>query len=117
MNRRRFLLTSLAGPLAGTLAAEAQQAAKVHTVGFVSLGGDPLWWQPILDALRELGYVEGQNLSLKRAFARGHAEDLPRLVVNMTRSGLDVAITTATRETRAVQQAAPDTPVVMLLVP
>jgi putative tryptophan/tyrosine transport system substrate-binding protein len=117
MDRRRFLLTSLAGALAAPLAAEAQETGKVQTVGFVSLGGDPLWWQPVLDAMRELGYVEGKNLAVKRAFAKGHADDLRRLVADMARSGIDVAVTTATRETRAVQQAAPATPIVMLLVP
>jgi putative tryptophan/tyrosine transport system substrate-binding protein len=70
-----------------------------------------------LDAIRELGYVEGRNLAVKRAFAKGHSEDLRRLVTELMRSGVDVAVTTATRETRAVQQAAPTTPIVMLLVP
>jgi putative tryptophan/tyrosine transport system substrate-binding protein len=116
MNRRRFLagmgaLVSLPGT------AGAQQAERVYRVGLVSLGGDPLWWQPVLDAIRELGYIEGRNLVVKRAFAKGHAEDLRRLVMELTRSGIDVAVTTATRETRAVQEAAPTTPIVMLLVP
>jgi putative tryptophan/tyrosine transport system substrate-binding protein len=117
MDRRRFLLTSLGGALAAPLAAGAQQAERVYRVGLVSLGGDPLWWQPVLDAIRELGYVEGRNLVVKRAFAKGRAEDLRRLVTELARSGIDVAVTTATRETKAVQQAAPTTPVVMLLVP
>jgi putative tryptophan/tyrosine transport system substrate-binding protein len=116
MDRRRFLLTSLAGVLAAPLAGEAQQAERVYRVGLVSLGGDPLWWQPVLDAIHELGYVEGQNLAVKRAFARGRSEDLRRLITELARSGVDVAVTTATRETRAVQQAAPTTPIVMLLV-
>src|SRR5262249_46955199 len=60
--------------------------------------------------------VEGWNLVVKRAFAKGHSEDLRRLVTELTRSGIDVAVTTATRETRAVQQAAPMMPIVMLLV-
>jgi putative tryptophan/tyrosine transport system substrate-binding protein len=115
MNRRAFV-TGLGAFLAAPLVAEAQQAAKVHTVGLVSLGGDPLWWQPVLDGIRELGYVEGENLAVKRAFAKGHAEQLRRLVTEMARSRIDVAVTTSTRETRAVQQAAPTTPIVMLLV-
>jgi putative ABC transport system substrate-binding protein len=116
VNRRAFV-TGLGAVLAAPLAGEAQQPSKLHTVGLVSLGGDPLWWQPLLDAVRELGYIEGQNLAVKRAFAKGHAEELLRLVREMTRSEIDVAVTTATRETRAVQQAAPTTPIVMLLVP
>ncbi len=115
MNRRAFV-TGLGAVLAAP-PAEAREAERVYRVGLVSLGGDPLWWQPVLDALRELGYVEGRNLTVKRAFAKGHAEDLPRLVMELARSGIDVAVTTATRETKAVQQAAPTTPIVMLLVP
>ncbi|HMF10374.1 MAG TPA: ABC transporter substrate-binding protein, partial [Thermoanaerobaculia bacterium] len=44
-------------------------------------------------------------------------EDLPRLVTELLRSGVDVVVTTATRETKAVKEAAPTTPIVMLLVP
>src|SRR4029453_3223603 len=61
MDRRRFLLTSLAGALAGPLAAEAQPAAKMYRVGMVSLGAaqtTPGLFHFLLDALREQGYVE-----------------------------------------------------------
>ena len=114
LDRRAFL-----GAVAlwiAPLTAGAQPAGKVHRVGLVSLGGDPLWWRPVLDAMREFGYIEGRNLDVKRAFAKGRAEDLHRLVMELARSGIDVAVTTSTRETRAVQQAAPTTPIVMLLV-
>src|SRR5262249_48080714 len=116
MNRRAFV-TGLGAVLAAPVGGEAQQAGKLHTVGLVSLGGGPLWWQPGLGAIRGPGYIEGHNLAVKRAFAKGYAEELGRLVSEMTRSGIDVAVTTATRETRAVQQAAPTTPIVMLLIP
>jgi len=116
MNRRTFLCGLTLG-LAAPLAAEAQQAERVYRVGLVSLGGDPDWWGPLLDAMRDLGYVDGRNLAVKRAFAKGHAEDLPRLVLELVRSGIDVVVTTATRETRAVKQASPTIPIVMLLVP
>src|SRR5215467_4113445 len=117
MDRRAFLGTVAGALLAAPLAARAQQQGKVYRVGLVSLGGDPLWWQPVLDAMRELGYVEGRNLAVRRAFAKGHPADLPRLIAELLRPGVDVVVTTATRETRAVKQAAPTTPIVMLLVP
>jgi len=116
VERRAFFGVVIGGLLA-PLAAEAQQAARVYRVGLVSLGGDPQWWRPVLEAMRELGYVEGRNLVVRRAFAKGHAEDLPRLVAELLRPGVDVVVTTATRETRAVKQAAPNIPIVMLLVP
>ena len=117
MMGRRTFLALIPGSLAAPLAAEAEQASPMYRVGLVSLGGDPVWWQPVLDAMRELGYVEGRNLSVRRAFAKGHPENLPRLVTELVRSGVDVVVTTAVRETKAVQQAAPSTPIVMLLVP
>jgi len=69
MDRRAFI--TCLGAVLGAPPAEAQQAERVYRVGLVSLGGDPLWWQPVLHALRELGYVEGRNLTVKRAFAKG----------------------------------------------
>ena len=115
MDRRTFL-AGAAALLAAPLAAEAEQASTMYRVGLVSLGGDLLWWQPVLDAMRELGYVEGRNLTVRRAFAKGHPEDLSRLVTELVRPGVDVVVTTAVRETKAVKQAAPSTPIVMLLV-
>ena len=117
MNRLTFIGTIALGLLAVAASqAAAQQAERVYRVGLVSLGGDPLWWSPVLEAMRELGYIEGQNLVVKRAFAKGRAEDLSHLVAQLVRSGVDVVITTATRETTAVKQAAPNTPIVILLV-
>src|SRR5215470_15112274 len=103
MDRRMFLETLTGGLLAAPFAVEAQQAAKVYRVGLVSLGGDPLWWQPVLDAMRELGYVEGSNIVVTRAFAKGHPENFSRLVDELLSSKVDVVITTATGETKAVK--------------
>src|SRR5262245_21076999 len=67
--------------------------------------------------MRELGYVERHNLTVKSAFAGGRAENLPRLVNELVHSGVDVMVTTATLETQAARQAAPTTPIVMVMVP
>jgi putative ABC transport system substrate-binding protein len=86
----------------------------------LSVGSDPkqpLTWQPFLDAMRELGYVEGRNLTVKRALGSGRSGDLPGLVEDLVRSGVDVIVTTGTRETLAAKQATSTTPIVMLLVP
>ena len=117
MDRRAFFGALAGGLLAAPFVAKAEQASTVYRVGLVSLGGDPLWWQPVLDAMTELGYVEGRNLAVRRAFAKGHPENLPHLVTELVRSRVDVVVTTAVRETKAVKQAAPSTPIVMLLVP
>ena len=64
----------------------------------------------------ELGYVEGHNLAVKSAFAKGRSEELPRLVGELLRSGVDVMVTTGTRETIAARRATSTVPIVMLLV-
>jgi putative ABC transport system substrate-binding protein len=65
----------------------------------------------------ELGYVEGRNLVVKGAFAKGSAKGLPRLVGELLRSGVDVMVTTGTRETIAARRGSSTIPIVMWLVP
>jgi hypothetical protein len=78
MDRRRFLLTSLAGALAAPLAGEAQPAPKVARIGVLYAGSTPtdpynLYITAFKEALRRLGWVEGQNLVVEvsvRALSR-----------------------------------------------
>jgi hypothetical protein len=61
MTRRTFLCGLTLGTLAAPLAAGAQQAGRVYTVGTLSIGfldpAQPDWWRPFIDAMRELNYV------------------------------------------------------------
>jgi putative ABC transport system substrate-binding protein len=70
MERRTFLGVIAGGLLAAPLAGEAQQAGKVPRIGFLSVTS-PSDRPPLLDAfrqgLRELGWVEGQNIVIKNA--------------------------------------------------
>jgi hypothetical protein len=88
MNRRRFLLTSLAGALASPLAAEAQKAGPMPRVGWLSLfSGSDLQAQFIVErfrqALRELGYVEGQSVAIEYRWAEGKSERLLDLAAEL----------------------------------
>ena len=80
------------------LAGEAQTVGKGPRVGLLSLqsGSDPEV-QRALDvfrqALRELGHVEGQNLSIEYRFAAGRAEQLPELATALVRSNVDIIVT------------------------
>jgi putative ABC transport system substrate-binding protein len=106
VDRRRFLLTSLGGALAAPLVAEAQQAGRVWRIG-VLFGGTPTAGmagpQPrspilrsFLEGLRELGYVEGQNVMIERRSAEGKTESLPDLFRELVR--LDVKVILASGE-------------------
>jgi len=92
----------------------------VYTVGLLSVGTDsaqPAPWQPFLDAMRELGYVKGQNLVVQDAFGNGRPERLPALVAALVQAKVDVVVTTGTRETKAIREATSTIPIVMLVVP
>jgi len=67
--------------------------------------------------MRELGYVEGTNLVFRVVAPAEAPERLPSLIREVARLGVDVFVTTSTRETRAVLDAAPTIPVVVTLVP
>jgi putative ABC transport system substrate-binding protein len=81
MERRAFLAGAaalLAAPLAAPLAAEVQPAGTVYRIGFLR-AGEPLkfWIDEFRQGLRELGYVEGQNLIIE--FKIGTLDQLPQL--------------------------------------
>jgi putative tryptophan/tyrosine transport system substrate-binding protein len=66
IDRRRFLLTSLAGALAAPLVVEAQRAAGRRPIGYLSSNSASLTQHLVAafrQGLRELGYVEGQNIT------------------------------------------------------
>ena len=76
MDRRAFLGT-VTGLLAAPLAAAAQQPGKVYRIGFLRNGPPPeTFIEGLRTGLRELGYVEGQNISIEYGLAR-RADDLP----------------------------------------
>jgi putative ABC transport system substrate-binding protein len=120
MNRRRFVLTSLAGALPTSRTAGAQPPRKVHQVGIVTLGSPPpqsALWQGFIDAMRDLGYVERRNLVLRLALADGRPDRLPGLVAGLLQAKVDAIATTSIEETRAAKRATSTIPIVMTLVP
>jgi putative ABC transport system substrate-binding protein len=67
--------------------------------------------------MRGLGYVEGKNLAVEGAFAAGQSERLPALLAELGRKGVDVIVTSGTRETLAAKQVTATTPIVMTYLP
>src|SRR5690242_1706670 len=76
------------------LAIEAQQAGKVWRLGVLVFGSrDNSGSSRLLSkALREIGYVEGQNLMIEWRFADGDAERLPELAADLVRSNIDIIV-------------------------
>jgi putative ABC transport system substrate-binding protein len=118
MDRRRFLLTSLAGVLAAPLAAGAQQAGRVWRIGY--LGSTPLTapemvpiWTAFVDTLRERGWVEGQNIAFERRYAQGRVERFEDLAIELARLHVDVIVAASHPAALAARKATSDTPIVM----
>jgi putative ABC transport system substrate-binding protein len=115
LNRRRFLGTLSAGLLSAPRGAEAQQAKKVYRVGvLMSLyapESDPP--QAFREGLRDLGYVEGQNLIIDWRFTQGRDDRLPGMAAELVRLRPDVLVADITPAIRAAMRASSTIPIVM----
>jgi putative ABC transport system substrate-binding protein len=116
MDRRRFLLTSLAGALAAPLAAVAQEAAKVTPIGYLSfpsLSANAARIEAFRQGLRELSYVEGKNIVIEWRSADGKPDRLPALAAELVRLKVAVIVTSGGAPTRRAKEATSTTPIVM----
>src|SRR5262249_38829166 len=98
--------------------ATAQQPKKVHRIGVLSPGS--LGPSPLLDAfrqgLRELGYVEGQNVAFEYRFAEADLRPLSDLVAELARLKVDVILTINTPASQAAKNATKTIPIVFTWV-
>jgi ABC-type uncharacterized transport system substrate-binding protein len=86
-----FILTVFI--LAAQLAAEAQSGTKLWRIGYLSVSQVELSWVGAFrDGLRELGYVESQNLIIEQRHAAGHSERLPELAAQLLRLKVDIRV-------------------------
>ncbi|HEV2056382.1 MAG TPA: ABC transporter substrate-binding protein [Methylomirabilota bacterium] len=101
--------------LAVPLAAEAQAPAKVPRIGFLSARpptDNPYFIESFRQGLRELGYVEGQNIAIEYRFAEGRPERLPALAAELVRLKVDVLVTAGPPAPEAAKQATGTIPIV-----
>jgi putative ABC transport system substrate-binding protein len=121
MDRRRFLLTSLAGALAAPLAGGAQ-AGKVYRVAIVyaaapieeiSEAKDP-FLRSLFTELRRLGYTEGQDLAIERRSGGGRREGYPDVAREVVRSGPDLIFAQSGRLAQAFRGATTTIPIVTI---
>jgi ABC-type uncharacterized transport system substrate-binding protein len=111
VDRRRFLLTSLAGAVAAPLAAEAQPATKLWRIGFVSVTHQPTE-EALFQRLGELGYVEKENLIVERRYSQGRAERFSEFAAELVRLKVDLIIVGTTPAALAVKSTTTTVPVV-----
>jgi putative ABC transport system substrate-binding protein len=110
IDRRTFLACTGAVLLAAPLAAEAQ-AGKVWRIGLIAVTratGE----EAFFERLRELGYVEGQNLVTERRYSEGRAERFPEFAAELVRLKVDIIIVSTTPAALAIKSATKTIPIV-----
>jgi hypothetical protein len=107
------VLILLPAILAAPLAAEAQQSTRVPRIGFLSAAAFHVS-SPALDALRqglrELGWVEGQDLVVDYRFAEGRSDRLPYLAAELVQLKVDIIVAEATQGVAAAKERHEDDP-------
>src|SRR5215472_12519352 len=106
--RRREFITLLGSAAAGwPLAARAQQAAKLPTIGLVG-GAIPstqgVWIAALVQRLRELGWLENRTVAIEVRWAEGRNERYSEIVAEFVRLKVDVIVTQGTPATIAAKQ-------------
>jgi putative tryptophan/tyrosine transport system substrate-binding protein len=118
MNRRAFV-TGLGAALAAPLGGEAQQAAKIWRIGYLSSSSAERERTRIAafqQGLRELGYLEGHSVLIEQRYAGGEFERLPDLAAELARLKVDVFVAAGAPATHAARKASSVIPIVMCSV-
>jgi len=118
VNRRAFV-TGLGAALAMPLAAEAQQAGKLWRIGWLDVtppttpvtrkSGDAF-----VQALRDRGFVEGQNVVFDRRYSEGRETRYAGFVAELIRMNVDIIVASSSAAVRAAKQATTAIPIVMV---
>ena len=117
MDRRAFLGTIAGGLLAAPLAAQAQSAVKVYRIGYLSSGSgtsNPRILEAFRQGLRELGWVEGQNIAIEYRWADGRLDRLAYLAAELIRLNVDVLVASPTPGALAAKNATGTVPIVAI---
>jgi ABC-type uncharacterized transport system substrate-binding protein len=109
--RRRELIALIGGAAAWPLMARAQQPARIPRIGIID---DAPMWQSFRQALRELGYVEGQSVNYEYRYSEGVPDRLATVVGELVRRPVDLIATYGTPPTEAAKAATTTIPIVMI---
>jgi putative ABC transport system substrate-binding protein len=115
MRRREFIKLASGITAAWPLAARAQHASKPPTVGFLVPGTPEThghWFAELAHRLRELGWLDGQTITLEYRWAAGSSARAAEIAAEFVRLKVDVIATSATGPTIAAKQATSSIPIV-----
>ena len=115
IDRRKFFCTIIGGLLAVPRIAVAQQAGKLPVVGVLVTDTRGSYFLPALvEGLREIGYVDGQNIVIRIGSAGGKPEAIPGIVAELVQLKVDVLIAVGPALARAAKEASSTVPIVAM---
>jgi putative tryptophan/tyrosine transport system substrate-binding protein len=115
--RRRAFIAGLGGAAAWPVVARAQQLTKPPTVGFfgpVKASTDSLQVAIFVKRLRELGWIEGQNIAMEYRWAEGRLDRYADIAAELVGQKVDVIVTYSTPAVIAIKRTTPAIPIVFV---
>jgi putative ABC transport system substrate-binding protein len=113
--RRREFITLLGAAAGWPLAAQAQRAGKLPTIGFLGGGaptGQRTWVEAFVRRLRELGWTEGRTIAIEYRWAEGRSDSLAEIAAEFDRLKVDLIYAVGTEAALAAKQATSVIPIV-----
>jgi len=98
--------------VAWPLAARAQNAARMARIGYLTFIDPSSADDAFLQGLRDLGWIEGQNMLIERRFAAGDRERLKKFAAELVELKVDIIVAVATAAVQAAKAATPSIPIV-----
>jgi putative ABC transport system substrate-binding protein len=116
MKRREFI--TLLGAASWPLAAHAQRSGRMVRVGMLTTANprSTPFFQAFEQRLRELGYIDGQNIIIEFRNAEGEVDRLPDLAADLVRRDVDLVVTATDPATRAAKKATATIPILMVAI-
>src|SRR5262249_30307211 len=119
MNRRAFIL-ALGGAAAWPPARPAQRGTTTPRIAILAPGrsvaadAGRLTLNSIVTGLRELGYIEGQNIAIERGFGEANSDRLREVAAEVVRREVDIIVALSTTAARPLKQATSVIPIVVV---
>jgi len=117
MKRRAFISLLGGAAAAWPLAARAQQAGKLPTIGYLgatTASAMSQWVAAFVQRLRELGWVEGRNVAIEYRWAEGRSQRATELAAELVHRKVDIMVMNGTPQVLAAKQATSTIPVVFV---
>ena len=115
-SRRALLLAGGASFVSWPLASYAQQPTRIARIGLLSPyspSTSPVWNESFRQGLRDLGWIEGRNITIEYRYAEGRLERLPDLAADLVRLKVDAIVTSVTPDAIAAKKATSAIPIIM----